>query len=214
MRPLALIATMILSTVPLSAEDKIPVERNRSVAASLRIKEYDHGAVIYVKDPLIFHQISHIAAESPLRTIREDRIYQLTVAEQPLMSNGQPETDSRNWTAKILKIEDQGQIIYDASICEIHSTRMHREVVPVAYGLMIQTPEEMKFPHARYEASGGCMSGPYSPLHTYIFICDQCRREYIEATKGKSAIESESIGAKSVSFPAPQPIDMSLTSKE
>jgi len=74
------------------------------------------------------------------------------------------------------------QEAYKNGICNVHHVQMHKEMVPIIYGLLIEEPgvgpssktRLYHFPFADKYSVGGCDVMPNSPKKELIFVCPEC----------------------------------------
>lgn len=100
-----------------------------------------------------------------------------------------PESPYSKRELSILSIHRKGALIYDASICPVHSIQMQLEDRKISYGLLAGPGRkfyEMQaklFPYADRVVSGGCVVTSDSRKTLPLFICSRCngaKHEYKE----------------------------------
>jgi len=111
-----------------------------------------------------------------------NRVYTFTLHEKPYRDITIPE---------LLRVQADGQTIYDVAVCEVHKTKMELKEVRISYGLpapsMLPTDTERRlFPHYREQVLGGCVMSPDSPKAEKIYVCSECKNGY-EKWKGENA---------------------------
>jgi hypothetical protein len=116
-------------------------------------------------------------------SIETNRVYTFTVVEEPYKSIK---------ITKLTRVQQQGKIIYDVEVCEVHKTRMEHKKVRIAYGLIMPSPgqptaddERELFPHWREISFGGCCIEPDSPKAEKIYVCSQCKVAHEKWTKNR-----------------------------
>lgn len=97
-----------------------------------------------------------------------------------------------HWEASVEKIFDEGRIIYDLSVCQVHDFRMGKEAVPVIYGYnshrksypstdgaepSFETRMQL-FPHYVEVASGGCVNNGERTV--MLYACPKCRAAFTQ----------------------------------
>ncbi len=111
-----------------------------------------------------------------------NRVYTFTLHEKPYRDITIPE---------LLRVQADGQTIYDVAVCEVHKTKMELKEVRISYGLpapsVLPTDTERRlFPHCREQVLGGCVISPDSPKTEKIYVCSECKSGY-EKWKGENA---------------------------
>ena len=91
------------------------------------------------------------------------------------------------WQPEIATVDDQGMVLYDASICPLHHKPMSRGEVKLHYGT--PKPElldaiDTEFPGGPGFVLGGCVLGSKSV--EFGFRCDACIAAYEKWTNGHS----------------------------
>jgi hypothetical protein len=87
------------------------------------------------------------------------------------------------------RIEHEGKVIYDRSICDVHRLKMNTEKVPFIFGLApSEDPAETRggepsirtvnqlFPNYRDFAYAGCVVE--AGVRATVYVCPQCREAY------------------------------------
>jgi len=72
----------------------------------------------------------------------------------------------------------------EASVCQVHHIQMVRTTVPIAYGLLMPTPQGQAryaastnaFPNADRYVPGGCSITSDSPHKVVIYTCSECQQ--------------------------------------
>jgi hypothetical protein len=107
-------------------------------------------------------------------TLDTNRTYTFTFEERPYESITIPE---------LHRVQQDGQIVYDIEVCEVHKTKMEHEEVPILYGLIRRSPdgpsseeERNLFPHERECSFGGCTVG--SQKTDWVYVCKDCKKAY------------------------------------
>lgn len=83
-----------------------------------------------------------------------------------------------SWEPEIAMVEDEGMILYDASICSLHHTQNHmrRGLIEISYGapdLEFLSDMAREFPGGPgFVTGGGCVQG--SKKVEYGYRCDAC----------------------------------------
>jgi hypothetical protein len=87
------------------------------------------------------------------------------------------------WKPKdtLMKVVQEGMILMDASLCEVHGSKMERKVVPISYGdpgsEFMGTPFAVwleLFPHGFMRNFGGCVTNEGSPKTGKCYVCEKC----------------------------------------
>ena len=89
------------------------------------------------------------------------------------------------WFSELQKVQQDGRLVYDVGICEVHHAPMQKKKVRIVYGLVEPSPGEPSFeidaqlfPH-RWEVSfGGCVDSFFSPRTEKIYVCSECKKAY------------------------------------
>lgn len=81
------------------------------------------------------------------------------------------------WSPELFRLTDGDRLLYDASMCRVHSIKMNRVVVPIAYGLYMpdrnySRAEESAFPNAGVVLGGCCVDTERPSTHTWV--CPTC----------------------------------------
>ncbi len=125
-------------------------------------------------------------------TLDTNRTYRFTIMQRPTVG-----------LAKVRKVEENGQTIYDEEICEVHQVRMEHKRVRIRYGLIRPGPnapdwatERDFFPHGREYSLGGCVSMPSSPKQTKVYVCGACKEAYSLWMRQHSLVELDSINSE------------------
>jgi hypothetical protein len=107
-------------------------------------------------------------------TLDTNRVYRFVVHKEPRGDLRIP---------KLLKVQLDGQTIYDIEVCEAHKTIMEPKAVRIAYGLVRPEPdappadtEQQLFPHRHEYLSGGCVVGP--ERWGTVYVCRQCKEAF------------------------------------
>ena len=103
-----------------------------------------------------------------------NHVYTFTVLEKPYHTIIIPQ---------LLKVQADGQTIYDIEVCEVHKIKMQQKEVRISYGLpsrdILPTDTERQlFPHCREQVLGGCVISPDSPKTERVFVCAECKSGY------------------------------------
>ena len=103
-----------------------------------------------------------------------NRVYTFTLHEKPYRNITIPE---------LLRVQVDGQTIYDIEVCEVHKLKMEQKKVRISYGLppasMLPTDTERRlFPHCREQVLGGCVISSDSPKTETIYVCGECKKGY------------------------------------
>ena len=109
--------------------------------------------------------------------LESNRVYRFTVIKEPFRGG-------INITIpEVIRVEQDGRVIYDREVCQVHQLKMDRKKVPIVYGLFRPHPgepsaatERQLFPHSRDFVLGGCVVGPEKTDH--IFVCSDCKKAY------------------------------------
>ncbi len=108
-------------------------------------------------------------------TVREDELIDLDVllafvSDRLHDSHGARVVDSDFY--RLLSIADESTTVFDASVCEVHRTRMKLFEANVEYGMIGTEAGEVEFPNHRDWIRGGCMEGDVKKAERYV--CSQC----------------------------------------
>jgi hypothetical protein len=103
-----------------------------------------------------------------------NRVYTFTLHEKPYRNITIPE---------LLRVQADGQTIYDVEVCEVHKTKMQLKEVRISYGLpasgtLPTDTERRRFPHCREQVLGGCVISPDGPKTEKIYVCSECKSGY------------------------------------
>jgi hypothetical protein len=106
-----------------------------------------------------------------------NRVYKFTVIKVPYKTG--------RLFSQVVKVEQDGKMIYDREVCEAHHVKMERKEVKIVYGLIVRdaggpTSETAQrlFPHRHEISFGGCVIMPGSLKTEKIYVCSECRKAY------------------------------------
>ena len=122
----------------------------------------------------------HLPRERSLEWMREQEALKVEYRITPEMDY---DSHTKTWeeTEGILvtKVSAGDQVIYDASICEVHGVTMKRELLPVIYGsggddweLLISR----EHPHNGHFALEGCVVPKVRYTRAYRYVCPVCKK--------------------------------------
>jgi hypothetical protein len=91
-------------------------------------------------------------------------------------------SDSRTYLVQ--RLEQNHNVLFDRSVCEVHHVKMSQKIADVAYGLWAPSSSDealcaKNFPHYRDFILGGCVSSDTSPKKAPLYVCPKC----VEACK-------------------------------
>lgn len=164
-----------------AAKQKIPDPKQRSVSFFATPKFQEHSPMENYRYHTLNADGRSIVwppkAPKP-SSLNADVEYQfdLIEVESPLASID--DTFDAMWIPMLVKIQFDGNTLYDASTCTTHGTGMNRELVPVSYGLpdfrsswyQAMTNEFPNFGHA----PAGCVVGRRGDK-SWAWACDTCK---------------------------------------
>lgn len=104
--------------------------------------------------------------------------------------------DGGEFRQEILKVEQGGRVIFDGSVCEVHSAKMKYKrvqivyglLMPITYGLSLREMEELensRFPHHQEFLGGGCVVMSGNPKHGHLWVCESCKTAFKEWEEAK-----------------------------
>jgi hypothetical protein len=109
--------------------------------------------------------------------LESNRVYKFTLIKEPYKTG--------RLISHVVKVEQDGKMIYDREVCEAHHVKMERKEVKIIYGLIVRdaggpTSETVQrlFPHGHEIAFGGCAIMPGSLKTEKIYVCSECRKAY------------------------------------
>ncbi len=77
----------------------------------------------------------------------------------------------QDWTVNLV----EGSPQHYPQVCPLHSVEMKWDRVPIIYGLLINSPNDLKnYPHSNKWVGGGCLGGG-EPRYALIRYCPECR---------------------------------------
>jgi hypothetical protein len=167
-------AELVREAVVITARPKFKTENHfRYLILSDGKRSYKTAwaAVGFVRQNACFYPIS----------LRTQKSYTFSIIEEP-----NPWGEKSAVIPQLIRVEEDGRVIYDAEICEIHQRKMEQKEVEIANGGLVAPDssvpsartERRKFPH-RYEISfGGCEVFPDSPKTKTIYVCGECKNAY------------------------------------
>jgi len=136
-------------------------------------------------------EIMFSGTDPSLGFIQSGREYSVTVVDQdladlrdPIVVVGKREhvdwfdavDDAYDQLQLLVRIESNGMILFDKSICGTHHIAMNLTEVPIAYGMLASTETEIycdtHFPHFRDYAAGGCLV--QEEKTTWVYVCPAC----------------------------------------
>ena len=103
---------------------------------------------------------------------------------------------SRLQGPEVERIEHEGKVIYERSVCEVHRQKMESQKVPFIFGLDASAAEEPKpgeppiktvnefFPNYRDFAYAGCVVE--ADVRATVYVCASCREAYLAWKKQHS----------------------------
>jgi hypothetical protein len=116
--------------------------------------------------------------------------------------------------AELLKIEKDGETIFDGWMCEVHRVKMDLKDVPVIYGFVyvgrphILSDEQWlriqmaKFPHHDERIFGGCIVGASKSAPK--LVCAKCKKAYDDWAKLDERSADAQIPPLDVKLPYPK----------
>jgi len=78
--------------------------------------------------------------------------------------------DSKSYL--LVRLQDDDDIIYDRSVCEVHHIKMSETMADVQYGMQVGSPCDRDFPHHRKVVEAGCLLEDAKKASLYI--CPKC----------------------------------------
>jgi hypothetical protein len=157
------------------------------ITAKPKFSTKDHFRDLIVSDGKSSYEIGW-AAVFPFQrnvyfypvSLNSRKTYTFTIIQEPFAVY-----DRTLLVPRLKRVEANGEVIFDAGICEVHKEKMAWKEVPIVYGLIQPKPgepsatmERRQFPH-RYEVSfGGCVVGLRSPKTKTIYVCEECKEAY------------------------------------
>ena len=156
------------------------------VTAPARLDQRDKWTYLTIADDSHRYEMPWEMPPCPaVAPLEADRIYTFTIVNERFMGAALP---------RVVRVEQDGLMIYDREICEVHHATMQRKRVRIIYGLVRPGPgspsvdtERSRFPHSREVAFGGCASGPRSPKTRKVFVCSECKAAYLDWRKQSSS---------------------------
>lgn len=118
-------------------------------------------------------------------SLETNHVYTFTVVEEQSLLVPSHLLVTNVPVPRVLRIEDQGKLIWDHEVCEVHRSKMEFKDVPIAYGLFVPRPndptsdEDLRlFPHRREFSNGGCAVTLKSPKTEKIHVCNDCKEAF------------------------------------
>ena len=91
---------------------------------------------------------------------------------------------------RLVKVSQDGKVIFDREICELHRRKMRSQSVRIIYGFPMRNPKDPKFeeeaalfPHRLKPLLGGCVVGEKKSED--ILVCPDCDAAYERWLKAK-----------------------------
>jgi len=176
------IVAMLLSVRTFGADTEFPLSR---------FFVYDLEQVPYVKERVLMLSLreDHEFQGLPEQVLKEletdekaDRGVTFRLLELP------PESPYSKRELSIISIRREGKLLYDATVCPVHSTQMRLQDTKITYGLPAGRREfyeaqQKYFPYASRIIAGGCVVTADSRKVVPILICHQCEEAKNEYQK-------------------------------